>query len=96
MVQNSATTRSPKIRQVDHYTLSDIALCQKRSRPRKFYFKFLICRILFGHYKPIPDGSFLVILVHVKKNSLYATLTPPLGVEIMSNKINGHHIMRQN
>jgi hypothetical protein len=37
-----------------------------------------------------------VILVHEKKNVLYATLTPPLGVDMRSKKINGHHIFRQN
>jgi hypothetical protein len=37
-----------------------------------------------------------VILVHEKKNVLYATLTPHLGVERRSKKINGHHIVRQN
>ena len=37
-----------------------------------------------------------MILVHVKKNVLYATLTPRLGVEMRSKKINRHHIVRQN
>ena len=37
-----------------------------------------------------------MILVHEKKNVLYATLTPHLGVEMRSKKINGHHIIRQN
>ena len=37
-----------------------------------------------------------MILVHEKKNVLYATLTPPLGVDMRSKKINGHHIVRQN
>jgi hypothetical protein len=40
--------------------------------------------------------SFLVILVHEKKNVLYATLTPPLGVDMRSKKINGHHIKLSN
>jgi len=39
---------------------------------------------------------FLVILVHVKKNVSCETLTLPLGVEMRSKKINGHHIIRQN
>jgi hypothetical protein len=38
----------------------------------------------------------LVILVHDKKNFLYATLNPLLGVETRSKKINRHHIIRQN
>ena len=37
-----------------------------------------------------------MILVHEKKNVLYSTLTPLLGVEMRSKKINGHHIVRQN
>ena len=31
-----------------------------------------------------------------KRNVLYATLTPRLGVEMRSKKTNGHHIIRQN
>ena len=37
-----------------------------------------------------------MILVHEKQNVLYATLTPPLGVDMRSKKINGHHTVRQN
>ncbi len=37
-----------------------------------------------------------MILVHEKNNVLYASLTPRLGVEKRSKKINGHHIIRQN
>jgi hypothetical protein len=32
----------------------------------------------------------------MKKKVLYATLTPLLGVDMRSKKINGHHIVRQN
>ena len=104
MVQNSATP-TPKIRQVDLYIWSNIVLCQTRSRPRKFYFKFFICRIVLQSFlaysrwltlKNKVFSSFLVILVHVIKNDLYVTLIPPLGVEMRSKKINGHHIIRQN
>jgi len=36
------------------------------------------------------------MLVRVKKNFFYETLTSLLGVEKRSKKINGHHIIRQN
>ena len=38
----------------------------------------------------------LCTLRRFKKNVLCQTLTPLLGVEMRSKKINGHHIIRQN
>jgi hypothetical protein len=40
--------------------------------------------------------SFLMILGHVIKNGLYATLTPTSRGRNEVQKINGHHIIRQN
>ena len=70
-----------------------------------FIFNFLCVKFYYGHFEAYSRWitlknkvfrPFLVILVHVIKNVLYATLTSPLGVELRSKKINGHHIIRQN
>ena len=45
-------------------------------------------RGFYGHSKLTNFWAFWHLL--------YATLTPPLGVDMRSKKINGHHIVRQN